>query len=48
MNSWLMHLPVLPIVAPLLAGAIMLLLPESRLARSLLSTVSILIQILGS
>src|SRR5690606_33660104 len=48
MNSWLMHLPVLPIVAPLLAGAIMLLLPESRLSRSLVSTTSILIQIVAA
>ena len=30
MNAWLQHLPVLPIVVPLLAGALLLLFAESR------------------
>jgi multicomponent K+:H+ antiporter subunit D len=32
MNAWLEHLPVLPIVIPLLAGALMMLIPEQRRA----------------
>ena len=30
MNDWLHHLPVVPIITPLLAGALALLVPESR------------------
>ncbi|HEX6996834.1 MAG TPA: monovalent cation/H+ antiporter subunit D [Gammaproteobacteria bacterium] len=39
MSALLQHLPVLPIVIPLLAGAVMLLLPEAR--RTLRSTIAV-------
>ncbi|MGC4030014.1 MAG: monovalent cation/H+ antiporter subunit D [Steroidobacteraceae bacterium] len=46
MNAWLEHLPSLPIVAPLLAGALMLLFPEHRRApRLTLALVSTLVQL---
>lgn len=45
MNLWLQHLPILPIVVPLTAGAALLLLPEShRAARLTLAVISMLVQ----
>jgi len=45
MNAWLAHLPVLPVVAPLFAGAAMLLVPESRRVRAALGICSVLLQL---
>src|SRR5690606_9009212 len=45
MNAWLVHLPVLPVVSPLFAGAAMLLVPESRRVRAALGICSVLIQL---
>lgn len=46
MNGWLQHLPVLPIVTPLIAGALLILLKESRRkTRLTLSFASVLIQV---
>lgn len=45
MNDWLQHLPVVPVLAPLFAGAIMLLLPESRRSRAGLAVVAVLVQL---
>lgn len=46
MSPWLQHLPVLPIVVPMLAGATLLLFPESqRGKRVAISTIAILIQL---
>ena len=45
MSPWLQHLPVVPIVAPLIAGAALLMLPESkRIARRGLATLSLCVQ----
>ncbi|EJO28201.1 monovalent cation/H+ antiporter subunit D, partial [Achromobacter marplatensis] len=41
MSFWLQHLPVLPIITPLLAGAAMLLLADtSRYTRGAISVVA--------
>lgn len=46
MNAWLQHLPVLPIVVPLIAGALLLLFAETRRWQRLLITlVAILTQL---
>ena len=46
MSPWLPHLPVAPIVVPLVAGAAMLLFAESRrLTRAAISLTSVLIQL---
>ncbi|MGE8619291.1 MAG: cation:proton antiporter, partial [Achromobacter spanius] len=46
MNFWLQHLPVLPIIVPLLAGAAMLLLADtSRYARGTISVIATLGQL---
>ena len=46
MNPWLQHLPVAPIVAPLLAGALMLFARESRRGvRGVLALSSVLVQL---
>lgn len=46
MSPWLMHLPVAPILTPLLAGAVLLLFPESRrITRGLLAVTSLLVQV---
>lgn len=46
MSFWLLHLPVLPIVTPLVAGALMLLLADtSRHARGAISLVSTVAQL---
>lgn len=45
MNAWLQHLPVVPVIAPLCAGAIMLLLPESRRSRASLAVIAVLVQL---
>jgi multicomponent K+:H+ antiporter subunit D len=46
MNPWVQHLPVVPIVAPLLAGALMLFAPESRRGvRGTLALSSVLVQL---
>lgn len=46
MNNWLQHLPVLPIAAPLIAGALLLLFAENRrLPRLLITLVSTLTQL---
>lgn len=45
MNAWLEHLPVVPVLAPLFAGAIMLFLPESRRSRAGLAVVAVLVQL---
>ncbi|MGH8178269.1 MAG: monovalent cation/H+ antiporter subunit D, partial [Steroidobacter sp.] len=45
MNPWLQQLPVVPIIAPLIAGAALLLLPESRrIPRALLAAMSLFVQ----
>jgi multicomponent K+:H+ antiporter subunit D len=43
--SWLQHLQVLPIVVPLLAGALILVVPERRGVRIAFSVISVLIQL---
>jgi multicomponent K+:H+ antiporter subunit D len=49
MNPWLQHLPVVPIVAPLLAGALMLFAPESRRGvRATLALSSVLVQLIAA
>ncbi len=45
MNMWLEHLPVVPVIAPLFAGAIMLLVPESRRSRAGLAVAAVLTQL---
>ena len=46
MNAWLMHLPVLPIVVPLVAGAALLLVPDERRAlRRVIAFASLLAQL---
>ncbi|PZN28414.1 MAG: hypothetical protein DIU71_16030 [Proteobacteria bacterium] len=46
MTYWLQHLPILPIIVPLIAGAIILLLPEARRrARATIAVVSTVIQL---
>ena len=46
MSAWLQHLPVMPIVVPMLAGAILLLFPESQRGRRVaISAIAILIQL---
>jgi len=46
MSAWLQHLPVLPILVPLIAGALLLLLPEtSRWPRLLVTLVATAIQL---
>lgn len=45
MIQWLQHLPVLPILVPLLAGALELLFAERRVARVTLAITSVLIQV---
>ena len=46
MSFWLQHLPILPIITPLLAGAAMLLLADtSRYARAGIALVSTLGQL---
>src|SRR5690606_8072216 len=44
-NAWLQHLPVVPVLAPLFAGATMLFLPESRRSRAGLAIVAVLVQL---
>jgi multicomponent K+:H+ antiporter subunit D len=46
MSPWLQHLPVVPVVAPLVAGAAMLLLPESRRSRAALAVGAVLVQLI--
>jgi multicomponent K+:H+ antiporter subunit D len=46
MSLWLQHLPVVPVVAPLIAGAAMLLLPESRRSRASLAVGAVLVQLI--
>jgi multicomponent K+:H+ antiporter subunit D len=46
MSPWLQHLPVVPVVAPLIAGAAMLLLPESRRSRASLAVGAVLVQLI--
>lgn len=46
MNAWLEHLPVVPVIAPLTAGAIMLLMPESRRLRAGLGIAAGLVQLI--
>lgn len=49
MSPWLPHLPVVPIVVPLVAGAAMLLFAESRrLTRAAISLTSVLIQLVAA
>ena len=48
MPWWLQHLPVVPIVAPLLVGALLLLLPERRAARVTLTVCSVLLQLIAA
>ena len=45
MNAWLQHLPVVPIVTPLMLGAAILLIPERHAARIIVAISSVLIQI---
>ncbi len=45
MNAWLQHLPVVPVLAPLFAGATMLFLPESRRSRAGLAILAALVQL---
>jgi len=45
MNAWLQHLPVVPIVTPLMLGAAILLIPERHAARIVVAISSVLIQI---
>ena len=45
MMTWLQHLPVLPIVVPLIAGALILFLPERYGLRITLALTSVLIQL---
>ena len=48
MSFWLQHLPVLPIVTPLLAGAAMLLLGDTRrYTRGAIAMLSTLAQLLS-
>jgi multicomponent K+:H+ antiporter subunit D len=47
-NAWLQHLPVVPVIAPLCAGAIMLLMPESRRTRAALGIVAVLVQLVAA
>jgi multicomponent K+:H+ antiporter subunit D len=46
MSPWLQHLPVVPVVTPLIAGAAMLLLPESRRSRASLAVGAVLVQLI--
>jgi multicomponent K+:H+ antiporter subunit D len=45
MSPWLQHLPVVPVVAPLFAGAAMLLVPESRRRRAAIAIAAVLVQL---
>jgi multicomponent K+:H+ antiporter subunit D len=45
MNAWLQHIAVVPIVTPLLAGALALLLPERHNTRITLVVTSLLVQL---
>ena len=40
MNAWLQHLPILPIVIPLVTGAALLLVPEARRAARVVMTLT--------
>lgn len=45
MNAWLQHLPVVPVIVPLTAGALMLFLPEARRLRAGLGILAVLMQL---
>jgi multicomponent K+:H+ antiporter subunit D len=45
MMDWLSHLPVVPVVAPLLAGALILLVPERHGTRIVVAITSVLVQL---
>src|SRR5688572_10746176 len=46
MSPWLAHLPVMPVVIPLFAGALMLFVQDSRHARAALAIGAVLAQLL--
>jgi multicomponent K+:H+ antiporter subunit D len=48
LNAWFYHLQVVPIVTPLLIGALILLIPERHAARVFAATGSVLVQFLAS
>jgi multicomponent K+:H+ antiporter subunit D len=45
MTQWLHHLPIVPIIVPLMVGAFLLLIPERVIARATLAIVSVLLQL---
>ncbi len=45
MNAWLIHLQAAPIVVPLIAGALILLMPERHRARIACAVLSVLVQV---
>lgn len=45
MMWWLHHLPIAPVIAPLLAGALLLLIPENVVARVVVTISSVLVQL---